>query len=510
MFPLIRTFLQWSCIKPTFKLQQQLVFSYGGTAVLTLLLMIVLSILAAQRAGTVVQQQAQDMLVQQVIASLHETGDATADVVAERVLQRLTSTTALLSELVRDRIVGYSYPGDGSLAGGILGSATSNNGGDGGDDKNGVLRQLQEEWYHDVHVPFRNSDPMSSSSSSSSSVTEENDNETTIPSSFSSSNQYPLHATKRRPATSSRPFLPLDWNITLNLIKDDDAADSSSTTTTRSLLQEHLVYPERVTLFQELNLLSKISTASASFRFPGICNPNTHPKKKNNNKNDNTTTTTTLLLASSCTEENNNITSGGTWHPVPSTRYIYEKAADLSILLKALWESDPAILSIAIHFHNLGVGASVRFPGQVMNVEDNDNDNNTDVEDSYISIGCDWMLTTWNPYTERPLYSVVSASTSTWSGSGSPSGPGAGSGSSASSSSSSSASSPSSSLLNSLLPNCHPAGTVVSYRHYNPLERPYCRDQARHPGQVRMFGPHLDTKLNLWRLTFGQAIFDTR
>lgn len=58
---------------------------------------------------------------------------------------------------------------------------------------------------------------------------------------------------------------------------------------------------------------------------------------------------------------------------------------------------------------------------------------------------------------------------------------------------------------------CHPNGTRVPGREYNPLERQWCRDQALNPFKAVIVGPYLDAFINdLWLLTIGKAVFDRK
>ena len=234
-------------------------------------------------------------------------------------------------------------------------------------------------------------------------------------------NKYPLQST----------LLPRDWQIPLNLRGLDLAA-----------LQEHT--QERA-LYYLNHYQNYASTASADFFFQGNCDPAV-------------TDPTNYAFFPNCTEENNNVTSGGVVQPVRTTRWIAEKAADLAIYLKPLWESEPMAISLSLQFANSGAGAISRFPGFFRNYTRN-----------YTSLGCEWMKTTPNPYTPSP-----------------------------------------SNLTNSSeeISRCHPAGEVVSLREENPLERPMCQEYAKLPGETSFLGPLWDDEFQEWRLYVGEAIFD--
>ena len=55
---------------------------------------------------------------------------------------------------------------------------------------------------------------------------------------------------------------------------------------------------------------------------------------------------------------------------------------------------------------------------------------------------------------------------------------------------------------------CHPNGTVVPTREYNPMERAWCRDQAIDPSRVHSVGPYLGAWTKMWLMTTGRAIYD--
>ncbi len=55
---------------------------------------------------------------------------------------------------------------------------------------------------------------------------------------------------------------------------------------------------------------------------------------------------------------------------------------------------------------------------------------------------------------------------------------------------------------------CHPAGSLVHQREYNPVERPWFKDFVLNSGEVRLFGPYRAYGEGLSIITFGRAIFD--
>jgi len=187
-----------------------------------------------------------------------------------------------------------------------------------------------------------------------------------------------------------------------------------------------------------------ISTASSAYRIQGQCDPNE-------------TNQTAATYFKNCTDANNDLSTGGVVQPTSTSRYLAEKAADLGILLKPVYEANPDAKTLGIYLANSGAGSSLVFPGHVI-----------DGTSSYASVGCDWMRQT-NPNTDLPFATEEEIS------------------------------------------RCHPEGTLVPGREYNPLERQWCRDQTLAPNSTTCVGPYVDAFVDdLWLLTFGKAIFDRR
>jgi hypothetical protein len=180
-------------------------------------------------------------------------------------------------------------------------------------------------------------------------------------------------------------------------------------------------------------------TSTAMFRFQGNCDPE---KKRPTDKG----------YYPNCTSANNDVNTGGVVQPVPSNRFLAEKAAAIGALQKPIWESHPEILRLNVAFHNSGAGASLCYPSF-----------HVDANDSYVSEGCEWMLRT-NPLTGKPYGSKAESE------------------------------------------RCHPKGTLVGERDYNPIEQEWCMDQVLHPGEVRSYGPFYSH--SLWLMAIGQAAFD--
>ena len=398
---IIALFLSKTCIQPTFNLQKQLTFSYGTTAMITLFFTVGLSIWAALHAGNnIVITKTRLILESQIVNSIARTNEYTSDIITERI-NTFINEAAIVVELTRDRVSGYP-----------------------------TLRF----WQDDLYVPFRIHNDQGGATSGSSNETQTNNNDRLT-------RQYPLDHARLA------GLLPYDWNITYNLVDDR----SRPSTIYKEYLEEQL--QERKDLFEQLGLIDRISTRRGSFAFPRNCNPNqTNIEAWDYYPN--------CVESSTARETDDDRTPPRIDSDTVSeiTLPLRRKSTDLSILLRALWESDPGIVSVGIYYMNDGYSATLRYPGEDMS---------QDEDDSYVSIGCDWMLTTINPYTQQPLATT------------------------------------------SQVAKCHERLTEVKdLKFYNPFERPFCRDQAQHPGQTRIFGPYADTKNGIWKITFGQAIFD--
>ncbi|KAL7547634.1 hypothetical protein ACHAWF_010919 [Thalassiosira exigua] len=160
-----------------------------------------------------------------------------------------------------------------------------------------------------------------------------------------------------------------------------------------------------------------------------------------------------------CTDANNDVETGGVIAPTPTNAQVYRKASDLSPFLKALYEYH-YIKQMGYYFANGGAGSTTFYPHYEL-----------DSTGTYVSIGCEWMRTP-NP---------INASLG-------PIG------------------------TEEMISRCHPEGTVVPTREYNPLERAWCRDQALNPQRVQNIGPYLDAWAaaddKLWFFTVGRAHYD--
>eukprot|EP00536_Pseudo-nitzschia_multiseries_P012093 jgi/Psemu1/244263/estExt_Genewise1.C_4430009 len=351
--------LQRFCLKPNYSLRRQLVAGYGILVFYVTFTVVLMSTLLARRAGSGVKQKSNELFQTQLDGILRETGILTGDIL-DKKLNGLRGTVSLLSEIVRDRIVGYP-----------------NNG-----------------WENDIHVPFLDRD--------------------------TGGNVYPLHA----------DLLPRDWMIESNL-------DWNNTERLRENVQERADCGK---IFFN-NFLKDSNTESAMFFYQGNCDPKQTDSRQTG-------------YYPFCNEEFNDASIGGKINPTSTLALLEQKAADLGVFLKAIYEAEPTALTLAIIFSNSGAGASVIYPAQPFSFNA-----------QYTSAGCEWMRAT-NALTGKPYGKEEEIN------------------------------------------RCTPEGTRASAREYNGLERAWCSDQALHPGEARIYGPYADATRASWRLTFGKAVFD--
>eukprot|EP00957_Ditylum_brightwellii_P096650 7361213-Ditylum_brightwellii.AAC.1 len=165
-------------------------------------------------------------------------------------------------------------------------------------------------------------------------------------------NMYPLNS----------PPLPLDWQI------DPNVNDANH--------QEHV--QDRWSWYGEDPI---VSTRSAAYVMQGVCDPDvmnpSHP-----------------TYFANCSGANNDIDTGGAVTPSPTNKLIARKAADLSFLLKSIYEQHQSIRDVGVFFANSGAGSLLYFPHFRLSSNG-----------SYISSGCKWMSQP-NPYDDsRPIAS---------------------------------------------------------------------------------------------------------
>lgn len=353
---------------------------------------------------------------QEVIYSISNSSQFAAQTLSQE-LDHLRGSASLIVEIVRDRIAGYPQAG----------------------------------WDEDLFVPFQT---YPSSGSSSSGGREQ---------------QYPLKS----------PLLPRDWNTPLNVngsnhrehlqelfqyLQKQKEAFRASQLGGVFALEDHSGHldhdhdePKNRSTFLK-HALPSLSTASAVYSFQGACDPSA-------------VTEADAAYYPDCTEANNNGTTGGVVWPTSTSAGLEQRAADIGVLLKPIWESRPDLLDVSVHFVNDGAGSMVHFPSFVHH--------NTDK--AYQSIGCDWLHENINPNTGRPF------------------------------------------LTREQTEKCKPAGTWVSRREANPMEQDWCRDQALHPDETRFYGPQIDRfftsgglrmkpgrehNSHFWVVRVGRAIFD--
>ena len=116
--------LKRNCLKSSDSLRRQLLKSFGVSALITLLLVVFLSCVAIQHAGSVVQQQVDMLLEQQRQASVWQSARHSA-LYWQQTIDNLEDVVLIMTEVTRDRIVGFS-----------------------------PLSNKSSEWRDDVHVPF--------------------------------------------------------------------------------------------------------------------------------------------------------------------------------------------------------------------------------------------------------------------------------------------------------------------------------------------------------------------
>lgn len=193
------------------------------------------------------------------------------------------------------------------------------------------------------------------------------------------------------------------------------------------------------------------STASASWFIQGVCDPSITDENH-------------WAYYPNCTKANNDLAAGGVVQPTRTARYLHDVSGDLGILLKPLFEAQIESNRLLLMFFNDGAGATLQFPGFTATSSG-----------TYVSEGCDWLLTTFNPYTGKPL--------------GTP----------------------------EQVARCQPAGEAVPFRNYNPLERAWYETIARAATrdgtsgeQVATHGPFLVLDSSFGAYMFGKAIFDRK
>jgi hypothetical protein len=261
--------------------------------------------------------------------------------------------------------------------------------------------------------------------------------------------QYPL---------KTPDLMVLDWNSSTSDHLGEEDEDE---------IQNHFQSPIRFSWYApEL----QVSTAHAAYFMQGTCNVSASPSDP--------------AYYPNCTAANNDLSTGGAVRPTRTNYLLSQKAADMTFVLKAIYESHTTVKSVGVYFANEGAGSYIRFPAHIR-----------DGRTMFTSIGCEWMGTTINPLTGRfigtreeiqnchdmapvtlDVYNISSNETTMD------------------------------------LPSEAPTETFPS-REYNAMERPWCARQAQAPqGYIVSTGPYPDASGMgggaVWVITFGHGVFD--
>jgi hypothetical protein len=139
------------------------------------------------------------------------------------------------------------------------------------------------------------------------------------------------------------------------------------------------------------------------------------------------------------------------------TEILHRKGSDLIPLFRALFESREEIRDIGLAFMNEGAGAFISYPQYALSSQT-----------SYVSIGCDWLLSP-NPY--DPARTIGSVD---------------------------------------MLKRCSDAGETKNSRLYNPMEREWCREMALNPQRILANVWEDAWSPGDWNLVIGKGIYDRR
>ncbi|KAG7355713.1 hypothetical protein IV203_000399 [Nitzschia inconspicua] len=229
---------------------------------------------------------------------------------------------------------------------------------------------------------------------------------------YSETNMYPVKG----------PAMPLQWNVTPNV--------------NMSNVQEHL--QSRWKIYEN----TPVDTTQASFIMQGACDP-----LEVDSMGD--------AFWPNCTDANNDIATGGVVAPSNQTELYYRKGGDMVPILRAIFEQNDAIRDIGLFFLNNGAGAAVNYPHYSVSTQT-----------TYISVGCEWLLSP-NPY--DPTRNIGSEE---------------------------------------MAKVCKPEGEEVSNRLYNPMERDWCRDQASNPDKIFMDARENAWNPGEWLLILGRSVYD--
>ena len=249
-------------------------------------------------------------------------------------------------------------------------------------------------------------------------------------------NKYPLNST----------HLLLDWQFIPNVNSDN--------------IEEH--FPDREHTLESYRGV----TASHPYYFtPGVCDPlevdPLSPKYYHN-----------------CSDNNNAIISGGGWNPSPTNRGLYEKAADIGVFLKPIFEAELDISAAGVFFVNSGASSMVQYPAAVVGA----------MVPPYVSDGCDWMRYVCGGQVSIMVLLLnpsLHCFRETNPRSGKPFG------------------------TEDDIARCPPVGHAVLPREYNPNARGWYQKLATNPHGISWQGPLL-TNLGIPIYTVGQGIFDRK
>ena len=158
-----------------------------------------------------------------------------------------------------------------------------------------------------------------------------------------------------------------------------------------------------------------------------------------------------------CSLEHNNVATGGVFAPSPTTHGLYRKSGDLTAFWRPLYESHPDLLLMGMYFFNSGAGAIAYYPGHVF----------MQSWLPYISAGCEWMRDI-NPYTSEPYGTEDD------------------------------------------IQRCHPRGTKVIARDYNPNEREWYQQMVAARGKIMWYGPFNSFGAPISMMSVGKAIYDRK
>ena len=219
--------------------------------------------------------------------------------------------------------------------------------------------------------------------------------------------------------------MPLEWNVTPNVNKDN---------------YEEFVGRERWSFYEK----RPVDTSNGAFSFQGLCDPDDLDPMSD-------------FYLPNCTEANNEIRTGGVVAPSSMTEVYHRKGSDLVPLLRTLFESREVIRDVGFGFMNEGAGAFINYPQYA-----------TSSQSSYVSQGCDWLLSP-NPY--APSRTIGSED---------------------------------------MIKNCRKSGETVNSRLYNNLERQWCREMALKPELIQASAWEDAWSPGDWILILGKGVYDRR